>query len=94
MIRQPFKDKGKQIKFYIWSCFFISLVAGIICTKQATAQIALDLYYISNAEVNELSKTPVNSFWVFIVGYSGVIVFAIYSSIYAYLKLSKPGISD
>ena len=40
-----------------------------------------------------LERVPVNSFWVFIVGYSFAFIFAIYSSIYAYHKLGQPGIS-
>ena len=40
MIRQPFKDKGSSIKWYVGVSSFLSIVFGAVCTHQV-----MDLWY-------------------------------------------------
>jgi hypothetical protein len=87
MIRQPFKDKEISMKFYIGFSFLLSILPAIIVTKQVDTAI-------KQAVLGTYLNPVLWGFWSFIVMYAIAILFAVYSSLYAYFKLRRPGISS
>ena len=87
MIKQPFKDKESSMKFYIGFSFLFSIFSAIIVTKQVDESIKQDLYQTYDYKA-------IWGFWTYIFMYAISILFAVYSSLYAYFKLKRPGISS
>lgn len=77
MIKYPFKDKQSRMKFYLTACFIASISVAVIVTS-----------VINNSQ---LQKTW--PFYFFVLGYGAIVFISVASSIFAYKKLSKPGIS-
>ena len=65
------------MRFYLTACFSSSIVVASIITNVTTKSL--------------LQKTW--PFYFFILGYGAIVIVSIISSIFAYKKLSKPGIS-
>lgn len=77
MIKFPFKDKQSRMKFYLTACFLASTIVAVIVTS------------VTNNSQNQKTWP----FYFFIWGYGAIVFISVSSSIFAYKKLSKPGIS-
>lgn len=77
MIKYPFKDKQSRMKKYLALSITASIVVASIVTN-----VTIRSYYETTWP-----------FRFFIWGYSAIVVISVLSTIFAWKKLSKPGIS-